>query len=675
MARTFYIKAAINYILSKMKKAAKISILIVSVVMAIIALFVGFMFLLIEPSVNILGAPDLDLAKLTSASRTITLTDVDGKPINDVLYDSNKIFVDIDDISEHTKNAFIAVEDKRFYSHGGIDYRRIASAALANIKSGKFREGASTITQQLIKNTHLSNEKTIRRKLNEMRLARALERVYDKDAILENYFNILYFGSGIKGLGTASRVMFGISASELTLAQSAALASIINNPTKYSPYDNYDNLIERKNLVLKLMLDQGLITDSDYKSARAEELTFDKNKQNQFVSGVLRAVCRSIGCSEKELFSTNRTISTYYNAEIAACARRAINDMGEFNGYIRLLVLDNASGGIICDETNSNKYIDLRRSPASAIKPFVSYAAALESGYNPMSQILDEPTVFGDYEPHNYKDSYRGYTSLHDCLIYSSNIAAVKLLQSVGIDKGAATARLFGLTVDAEDDSLALTLGGMKNGVTLSELANAYRTLANGGIYTDIRYFDAVDGNRHGNFPYSRRAVGDDTAYLLTDMLKDCARNGTARKLKNVGVIAAKTGTNGDKNGNTDCYCIAYTPQYTIAVWYGAKDKPIDNKITGAACANMIKTLCDGAIKTDMDFTVPDSVAYYEIDDRELRETHEVYLADPFLPKRYRRRALMSKKRLPVRKNIDYLDYFDNIFDFGGIRDKFLFGR
>ena len=367
MARTFYIKAAINYILSKMKKAAKISILIVSVVMAVIALFVGFMFLLIEPSVNILGAPDLDLAKLTSASRTITLTDVNGKPINDVLYDSNKIFVDIDDISEHTKNAFIAVEDKRFYSHGGIDYRRIASAALANIKSGKFREGASTITQQLIKNTHLSNEKTIRRKLNEMRLARALERVYDKDAILENYFNILYFGSGIKGIGTASRVMFGISASELTLAQSAALASIINNPTKYSPYDNYDNLIERKNLVLKLMLDQGLITDSDYKSARAEELTFDKNKQNQFVSGVLRAVCRSIGCSEKELFSTSRTISTYYNAEIAACARRAINDMGEFNGYIRLLVLDNASGGIICDETNSNKYIDLRRDRKSVV--------------------------------------------------------------------------------------------------------------------------------------------------------------------------------------------------------------------------------------------------------------------------------------------------------------------
>lgn len=658
-----------------MKKAAKITIITLSVILAVTALCVGFMFLLIEPNVNILGAPDLDLSRLTSSSRTVTLTDVTGAPINDTLYDSNKIFVDIDSLTDHTKNAFIAVEDKRFYKHGGIDYRRIASAALANVKAGKFREGASTITQQLIKNTHLSNEKTIKRKLNEMRLARALERVSDKDTILENYFNILYFGSGIKGLGTASRVMFGIPASQLSLAQSAALASIINNPTKYSPYDNYDNLIVRKNLVLKLMLDQRLITENDYMTAREEKLVFDKNKQNQFVNGVLRAVCKELGCTEKELFSANRTIATYYDGKIAACAREAIADMGDFDGHIRVLVLDNASGGVVCDETNSNKYLDLRRSPASAIKPFVSYAAALENGYNPMSQILDEPTAFGDYEPHNYKDAYRGYASIHDCLIYSSNIAAVKLLQSVGIQKGAATARRFGLSVDSDDDSLALALGGMKNGVTLTELANAYRTLANGGIYTDIRYFDAIDGKSGGRYVYSRRAVGDDTAYLLTDMLKDCADFGTARKLKNVGIIAAKTGTNGDKNGNIDCYCVAYTPEYTIAVWYGAKDKPIDNKITGAACANTIKALCTEVISADIEFSMPDSVAYYEIDDRELRETHEVYLADPFLPKRYRRRVLLSKKRLPVRKHIDYLDYFDNIFDIGDGRDRLLFGR
>lgn len=658
-----------------MKKAVKISIIVVAVITALTALCIGFMFLLIEPSVNILGAPDLDLSRLTSSSRTVTLTDATGAPINDTLYDSNKIFVDIEDVGEHTKNAFIAVEDKRFYDHGGIDYRRIASAVLANIKAGKFREGASTITQQLIKNTHLSNEKTLKRKINEMRLARALERVYDKDQILENYFNILYFGSGIKGLGTASRVMFGIPASQLSLAQSAALASIINNPTKYSPYDNYDNLSERKNLVLKLMLDQELISESDYLSARNEKLSFDKNKQNQYVSGVLRAACKEIGCSEKELFSDNRTIKTFYNAGIAACARKAINGIEDFDGHIRVLVLDNASGGVVCDETNGNKYIDPRRSPASTIKPFVSYAAALEGEYNPMSQILDEPTAFGDYEPHNYKDVYRGYASIHDCLIYSSNVAAVKLLESVGVDKGAATARLFGLTVDKEDDSLALALGGMKNGVTLPELANAYRTLANGGIYSDIRYFDTIDGRSGGHYSYTRRAVGDDTAYLITDMLKDCAAFGTARRLKNVGIIAAKTGTNGDKNGNQDCYCIAYTPQYTIAVWYGAKDEPIDNKITGASCANIIKSLCDEVIDADIEFTMPDSVAYYEIDDRELRESHEVYLADPFLPKRYRRRVLLSKKRLPIRKHIDYLDYFDNIFDIGEGRDRLLFWR
>ncbi|MCM1367359.1 MAG: penicillin-binding protein [Roseburia sp.] len=654
-----------------MKKSAKITWIIFSVILGIVASAVGIFFILIEPNINVIETPDLDLTQLTSYSRTVVFLDADGNPIDDAMYDGNKFYVRLDDLPSHTVDAFIAIEDKRFFDHGGIDYKRMASALVSNIKSRSFREGASTITQQLIKNTHLSNEKTIKRKLVEMRMARKLERIYDKNQILESYFNILYFGSGIRGLGTASRVMFDKSASELTLAQSAALASVINNPSKYSPYNNYDNLTKRKELVLKQMLEQSRITRDEYDTAVAEEIVFGKNKQNQYVSAALKSACSALGCTEKELFINNYTLKTSYKPEIAAKARELIGDVD--TDFARILVLDNASGGIVCDETNNTGYINPRRSPASAIKPFLSYAPALENDMNPLSQIDDSPTNFGDYAPGNYKGIYRGYQSLEDCLVYSSNVAAVSLLKQNGVEYSKRIASAFGLPFDDSDDSLTVALGGMKYGVTLIELANAYRTLANGGMYSDVRYINSVyDGNYSKYIAKNEytRAVGDDTAYLITDMLQACAKRGTAKKLKYSGIIAAKTGTNGDENGNYDCYCIAYTPQYTIAVWFGADGTPIPNDMTGAACGNIIKKLCDGeTIKTDTEFEMPDSVAYYDVDMNELDDTHSVYLADPLLPKRYRRRTLLSKKHLPIRKSVDIFDFYDRYFMWEDIYD------
>ncbi len=642
-----------------MKKSAKITIIVFSTLIAIIGLAICFFFLLIEPNVNILNSPDLDLDSLTSFSRTVSILDKDGDPIDDALYDSNKIYVKIDDLPAYVTQAFISIEDKRFYDHGGIDYKRVVSAALTNIKTGSFSEGASTITQQLIKNTHLTNEKTLRRKINEMRLARKLERLYDKNQILESYLNILYFGSGIHGLGTASRVMFECQASDLTIAQSAALASIINNPSKYNPYSNRENLEKRKNLVLNQMYEQGYITEDEMRSAISEHLIFNKSKHKQFTDGLLRSACELYNCSEKELFLNNRKFKTAYDKTVVECARNCIRDMQDFNGLMRILVLNNADGGIVCDETNTDRYIDMRRSPASAIKPFIAYAPALENGKTPLSQILDEPTVFGDYAPKNYHEVYRGYISLTDGLKYSSNIAAVKLLDEVGVLQAKNTAQKFGLSFENNDNSLSLALGGMEKGITLSELANAYRTLANGGVYSKISYFES------DAFKRSYRAVEDDTAYLLTDMLKECAKTGTAKKLQYCGNIAAKTGTNGDSNGNYDCYCIAYTPKQTIAVWMGSPDlsAPLDNSITGSTACSIIKKMYNNkVIDTNADFEMPDSVAYYEIDDLELRNSHELYLADPLLAKRYRRRALLSKRFLPIRKHIDIIDFFDSIY-------------
>ncbi|MBD5131714.1 MAG: penicillin-binding protein [Clostridiales bacterium] len=648
-----------------MKKAAKVSLIVIISIVLFIALSVGFFFLLIEPNVTIFGSTDLDLDKLTSYSRTVTVLDCDGKPIDGALFDNDKLYVKYDELNDYTVNAFIAIEDKRFYDHSGVDYKRMASAAVNNIKSGKFSQGASTITQQLIKNTHLSNEKTIKRKIEEIRLARKLERVYDKEQILESYLNILYFGSGIRGLGTASRVMFNKPVSRLTLAQSAALASIINNPTKYSPYNNIDNLTERKELVLRQMLDQGFITENDYKYALSEKLSFSSERPNQFTSALLRDACRELDCTEKQLFNNQFTIKTAYNPRAVSAVRAELSNEKYDDYNVRVIILDNKTGGVMCDETNVIGYVNPQRSPASTIKPFISYAPALENGLNPLSQIEDKPTVFGDYAPKNYKEIYRGYQSLNDCLAYSSNIAAVKLLNQNGMDKSKAIAQNFGLSFTANDDSLALALGGMDKGVTLMELANAYRTLANGGKYSKPHYLLDVsnnDGQIYESDIQYKNAVGDDTAYLITNMLTNCAQYGTAKKLKYSGVIAAKTGTNGDENGNYDCYCIAYTPSNTVAVWFGAKDNEhlIDNKITGAKCSEIIKMLCDTKIiKTTEQFEMPQSVAYYDIDYTALNDMHEVYLADPMLPRRYRYKAVLSKRHLPVKRSIDIIDYYD----------------
>ncbi|MDE5593536.1 MAG: penicillin-binding protein [Clostridiales bacterium] len=649
---------------SNMKKAYKVVLICLAVFVGVVLLATGFFFLLIEPDVTIFGSEQLDLDKLTSYSHSVTLLDAYGNPIDDAVYfGNNNISVDIDTLPEHTLNAFIAIEDKRYYSHHGVDYKRMASAFVSNIKSGGFHQGASTITQQLIKNTHLSNEKTLRRKISEIRLARKLERVYGKRRILESYLNVLYFGSGIRGLGTASRVMFDKPASELTLAQSAALASIINNPAKYSPYNNIDNLNKRKRLVLKEMLNQKLITKAEYDGALVEPLEFGNNRSNQFVTATLKSACYALNCSEKTLLLKNYTVYTSYDPTIAGAARTALSAVG--NDYnARVLVVANRTGGIVCDETNGTKYINPKRSPASTIKPFTSYAVALESGLNPLTQIFDEPTVFGDYAPSNYKDVYRGYLSMRDCLKYSSNVAAVKLMRQFGVEQSLSVARRFGLNFEQSDSTLAVALGGMEKGVTLLEIANAYRTLANGGVYTDIGYVnDVINSDKTNAYKAVRtqkRAVGDDTAYLLTDMLLTCAQSGTAKKLKYSGIIAAKTGTNGDENGNYDCYAVAYTPDYTIAVWFGANDKPISNSITGASCCEVITRICgDAHIDTSTPFAMPDSVAYFDVDYNELSQSHEVYLADPLLQPRYRVSTLLSKRHLPIRKNIDILDYYD----------------
>lgn len=653
-----------------MRKRTEIvlSIILPITVLIIVAVVTGV--ILIEPSIKLKGFVDLDESKFASYGNII-ITDGDDNviPVSYKRYGYAKI----DDLNEYTYQAFIAVEDKRFYTHGGIDILRILSATAENIKSFSFKEGASTITQQLVKNTHLTHDKTVKRKINEIRLARAVERKYSKQEILEYYLNAIYFGSGIYGIQNAASVMFEKPASMLTLAESAALASIINNPSKYNPYTNYDALNARKNLVLELMRKQHYITDSEYEKAINTKVLYNKYKANgQFTQNVINEACEILRCDEKELFSKDLIIKTAYNSDFAkeasAMSAAYFSDDLFCGAAYRVLLVDNKKHSVAFDYSNkAYSMLNVRRSPGSTLKPIIAYGAALDSGkYFISSKINDAVTSFSDYSPKNYHDRYLGYITLEEALIKSQNVPAVKLVDSIGIDNCKRYAQGFGLEFDEKDTSLSVVLGGMNKGITGNELSNAYSALANNGIYTNNTYIQSIKSN--GNFIYrnrlsAKRATDADIAYLITHMLKKCATHGTASKLKNIPYVAAKTGTNGTKDGNRDAYCIAYSTDYTLLVWVGAENELLNNSVTGSSLASLCAQLFGrSGITPCEDFTRPNTVVELDINAKIQQEQNEVVLADVFLPQRYRKKSLFSIKRLPVNDQINIIDYYDRYF-------------
>lgn len=621
-----------------MKKRLKITIAIVSAAFALILIPIAAMMLIIEPRVKINGFAELDSARLENVSKTISILNASDEPIADSIYDNNKIYTKIGDLPQHTPAAFVAIEDKRFYSHHGVDYLRILSAAKNNVFSRSIKEGASTISQQLIKNTHLKNDKTFSRKLQEIRIARDLERRYDKSQILEMYLNILYFGNNIYGIGTAANVMFDKSASELTLAESATLAGIINSPAELNPYIHPEKTVKRRNLVLKRMREQGMISQAEYEAAVGSELTLSSRSIviNQYVNSCIAEAREILMKDKSEIFGEGYQIGTYFDDELQSSVDGLIASHTVENGEINVIIAENSSGSFIVNSSDSKHDIALvKRQPGSTIKPFVCYAPALEAKtVYPITPILDEKTAFGEWEPSNYNDKYYGWVSVEESLSHSLNIPAIKLLESNGIVRAKNVARGFGIDFDAHDDSLALALGAMKDGVTLNTLADAYRTLANGGKYCKGRYIRYIK-DKDGNVVYSAQnkssgqAINADNAYLLTVMLQKCAQSGTAKQIKYASChAAAKTGTVGTKDGNTDAYCIAYTPRYTVAVRIGATgSEPIANEYSGGTLpAKLCKSILS-ALGDKSDFAAPDTIVKLNVDLDELNNNQKVMLA------------------------------------------------
>lgn len=638
----------------KAVKALKITALVLLVIMIFIILGSTFAVFLITKDVN------LKKYDLEATAQDITMYDADS---NEIAYpEKYKIECAIDDISPYIVNAFVALEDKRFYKHHGLDYRRILGAMWNNIKAGYLKEGGSTITQQLAKNAILTNEKSIVRKLKEAKLARQIEKRYTKDQIMEMYLNTIYFGHSLYGVNAACKRLFGKDPSSVTLSEAAILAGIVKNPKRNSPLNSTENALERRNLVLKLMNEQGYITESELELAVSEsysapEVSEDETDMSYSVAAMKEAA-EILGISEKQLITGGYSVYTYMdgNLQKTASAIMSNDNYSVENADSMILCADNSNGGITAYSSTLSVYPkDFLRQPASAIKPVLSYAPAFESGkYSPASPILDEPCDFDGYSPKNYQNVYSGWISVEKAVMTSSNVCALKMSVDCGLDYCRSIAEKTGLTFDKRD-SLASVLGGMTYGVSPMALNAAYMSFAAGGEYKSLSFVKEI--KRGETTLYTRkltksRAIGAESAYLVTDVLKSCAKSGTAKKLNRIsGEIAAKTGTNGDGNGNTDAWCVSYTPCVTTCVWYGSTGKnKMSASVTGGGMPASVSARMYSAMPSSSfgNFTAPDGVFYADIDTYSYDNYHLLELAGENTPYEYRRAALFSERFIPA---------------------------
>ena len=601
---------------------------------------------------------EIDSAKLSAPFTTIEVYDRDNKPIKEE-NTVNESYAEISTISEDTKNAFISIEDKEFYKHNGVNYKRIVKAMLSNLKAMKFKEGASTITQQLIKNSHLTSAKTFERKITEIALSTKLEKQFSKDEILEQYLNIIYFGNNCYGIEEASEYYFSKPAKELKLEESALLAGMIKSPSKYCPIKHPDNALKRRNLVLSEMEKDGVVSADEAVRAKSQPIKLEintehKNKLNSYSQASIDEAEEILHLPAQQIALQGYKIYTYQNEKLQNDLNDAIDSVNIESNFAGIVV-DNLSHGVVAFRGDGNyKILDCPRQPGSCIKPVLVYGPALnEDIIYPCTQILDEKTDISGFSPKNVGGVYHGYVSARESLAKSINIPAVKILSYVGIDKAKQYAEEVGINFDEKDEGYCLALGGMTYGVNVLQLAGAYSTFANAGMYSAPKFISFIT-DKNGkivyiNKPQEKQVFRQDSSYLLTDMLKTCTESGTGKKLAELGMpLASKTGTVG-KSGtkqNLDAWNVSYSPNLTCAVWLGNLDNsPID--YTGGNQPTQIVKNFYNKNKESSDFEKPDMIVEKKIDTNELEENHRVVLANDYMPERYTKAEMFSIFNLP----------------------------
>ena len=624
----------------KLKKILKIFGLIGLGFFILTTIFCGGTYLFVTANTN------LDNTKLQPTHNKIIILDDQGNEIN-----SHSGYNDSTLIPTHTLNAFIAKEDKRFYKHNGIDIIRIFGALKNNIRAKSSVEGGSTITQQLIKNTHLSQEKTISRKLKEIKLAQELEQNYSKDEILDTYLNSIYFGNNLFGIRSASSFYFDKKVENLSIAESAILSGLISAPSVYNPISNLNLSKQKAKMVINLMTEQGYISALEQQSAIQElnNLTISKktNIGALYLSFATHEALEILGL-ETMPQNSQIVIKTYLNHNLQSCMENTLKtavykakDLSGITSGIAGAVLDNSTGGIVafCGDSKYN-LLELKRQPASTIKPILVYGPAIENNLiSPASFILDEPINIDGYAPQNATKQFKGWTTIRDNIVRSTNIPAIKILNQTGINKSKEFASRLGIQFDQDDDNLALALGGFKYGVTVKDMATSYMALARGGNYIDSTFIKEIiiNGNIcYKHTPHGTQVMKDSTAYLLTDMLKSVATYGTGRNIQGLNIpIASKTGTNAIDGINHDGWNISYTTEHTAICWTGNLGPVADHSSTqfngSLYTTYFVKDIFKNLYSTHkpLDFTMPTTTQRIKLD-KNLYDNHQLYLADEY---------------------------------------------
>lgn len=653
------------------------------VLLTILAALIGVLLLFCAAFYVFFDVPDwqkLDISRLSALAQTSSMYDMNGELMSELRGSENRIIVSLDEIPLHTRQAFIAAEDLRFYDHRGIDVYRILGALRSNLKSGSLAEGASTITQQLAKLTHLSAEKTIRRKLEEVNLAFQIEKVYNKDEILAMYLNTVYFGRGAYGIQAAAQAYFGVDAEDLTLNQSASLAAIIKAPSIYAPHISPSNNRSRRQYILSVMAENGFISQEEKQAALDESIWVlaqeaEKQLYSWYIDEALRESAELLGLSADEVIQGGFKIYTAYDARLQTIADEVYADSSFFPAAASdgtpiqsaMAVVDTNNGAVLAmiggrDYTvrrGLNRATQMRRQPGSALKPLAVYGPALELGYTTASVLLDEKTSFGGYTPRNAGDRYYGLVTMRTAIRNSLNTTAVRLLEEIGLDASIQYLNKMGIPTRNSDRNLSLALGSMTYGVTPVELAAAYVPYANGGIYHQpycVERIETVDGsNVYERKDSGKQVLSAQNAFLMTSLLQSVVSSGTGTRMLAANTpIAGKTGTVSMTGGNRDIWMTAYTPEISVAVWMGydqtdAKHK-ISNGITGgrntaSLAAAFFKKAYAGREKPD--FSQPDGLVWLTLDKRALTSRGSIMLASDKTPKEYRLSEVFAASNRP----------------------------
>lgn len=600
----------------------------------------------------------LDKNKLINYGQSITICDDNGEEIENASVAGKRESVLLKDLNDNTVNAFIASEDRNFYRHNGLNYKRMIKALYKNVTTSSFKEGASTISQQLIKNTHLSNDKTIKRKLNEIRLTKQLEKNYSKDEILEMYLNTIYFGHNCYGLESAANFYFDKKASELNLEESATLVGLLTSPNNYSPFKHPEKSLKRRNVVLKNMLDCGFINDIVYEETTAKPLTVKSgssgNKYSDYVSAVFDELDEIEQVSLSSLAGCR--IYTYLNKN----AQNFIESL-EFPCDNSVIITSVANGGVSAYISSIN---GARRQPGSTVKPVLVYAPAIEEKIvHSFTKISDEKINYNGYSPENYDKKYHGEVTVAESISRSLNVPAVKTLNSLTIQKAEKYAKKAGINLENQEKNLSLALGGMKYGLNLKQICDDYKIFADGGNYSPSRFIKKIT-DAHGKIIYSvknspTRVFSQGTCSVINQALIETSKTGTAKKLKNFKFdVAAKTGTCGNEQGNTDAYAISYTSDACFGIWLGDKQNKKTDITGGGDCCNYMKELLNFYYKdkTPRQLETEKGTKTIYIDREEYDKKGKIVLAEEISPTLNKMKVKCTTDNVPTENS----DKFSN---------------